>query len=128
MSLLRLRLAPVLLLMALAAVALALVACGGSSSPSGSTGGSPAASVPAGAPEIDQQDLAFKPTKLTVSAGTTVYFKNSESALHTVNINGDNASGTMRNGAVFAWTPTTAGTYKITCEFHPQMKATITVE
>ena len=110
MSLLRLRLAPVLLLMALAVVALALVACGGSSSPSGSTGGSPAASVPAGAPEIDQQDLAFKPTKLTVLAGTTVYFKNSESALHTIDINGDNASGTMRNGAIFAWTPTTAGT------------------
>jgi plastocyanin len=84
--------------------------------------------VPAGAPEIDQADLAFKPDKLTVSSGSTVYFKNSDSALHTVNVNGKNESGTMKKGAIFAWTPARAGTYKLTCDFHPQMNATITVQ
>ena len=121
----------------LTSLALVASACGGDDSTSTSTPNLPSAdaaasstavTIPAGAPEIDQQDLAFKPGKLTVAAGTTVYFKNSEAALHTVNVNGKNESGTMRKGAIFAWTPSTAGTYKITCEFHPQMNATITVQ
>ena len=83
--------------------------------------------IPAGAPEIDQDGLAFKPDKLTVKAGEKVYFKNSESALHTVTINGKNESGNMKKGDVFSWTPAAAGTYKVNCDFHPQMNATITV-
>jgi plastocyanin len=123
--------------MAIVATALAFVACGDDDSSSNTTPNLPsaeantsatAATIPAGAPEIDQADLAFKPDKLTVAAGTTVYFKNSDSAVHTVNVNGKNQSGTMKKGAIFAWTPATAGTYKLTCDFHPQMNATITVQ
>lgn len=88
----------------------------------------PAASVPEGAPEVDQDNLAFKPTSLKVKAGEAVYFKNSETAIHTVDINGNNESGTMKKGDVFTYTFDAPGEYKITCEFHPQMKATITVE
>lgn len=116
-------------------------ACGGGDSkatptsaaiPTSPASGSPAAAasagaIPAGAPEIDQDGLAFKPDKLTVKAGEKVYFKNSESALHTVTINGKNESGTMKKGDVFSWTPAAAGTYKVNCDFHPQMNATITV-
>lgn len=116
-------------------------ACGGGDSkatptsaaiPTSPASGSPAATasagaIPAGAPEIDQDGLAFKPDKLTVKAGEKVYFKNSESALHTVTINGKNESGTMKKGDVFSWTPAAAGTYKVNCDFHPQMNATITV-
>ena len=116
-------------------------ACGGGDSkatptsaaiPTSPASGSPAATasagaIPAGAPEIDQNGLAFKPDKLTVKAGEKVYFKNSESALHTVTINGKNESGTMKKGDVFSWTPAAAGTYKVNCDFHPQMNATITV-
>jgi plastocyanin len=113
-------------------------ACGGGDSTSTGTPGlpsanadastSPAATIPAGAPEIDQSDLSYKPGTLTVAAGTTVYFKNSDSALHTVDVNSKNESGTMKKGAIFAWTPATAGTYKLTCDFLPQMNATITVQ
>ena len=116
-------------------------ACGGGDSkatptsaaiPTSPASGSPAAAasagaIPAGAPEIDQAELAFKPDKLTVKAGEKVYFKNSESALHTVTINGKNESGNMKKGDVFSWTPAAAGTYKVNCDFHPQMNATITV-
>ena len=63
-----------------------------------------------------------------MKVGDIVYFKNSETALHTVTIEGKNESGNMKKDAVFTWTPKTAGEYKITCDFHPQMKATITVE
>jgi plastocyanin len=68
------------------------------------------------------------PEELTVAAGTEVYFKNSESALHTVTIDGENESGSMRRNELFVWTPEEAGEYEISCDFHPQMKATITVQ
>lgn len=100
------------------------VRTGGTAAPA--TGGK--VEVPAGAPEIDQDNLAFKPDKLTVKSGEKVYFKNSETALHTVTINGKNESGNMKKGDVFVWTPAEAKTYKITCDYHPQMNATITAQ
>lgn len=111
-----------------------LAACGGDDDDdTGSTtatvaGGEPAeGEIPAGAPEVDQDNLKFSPTELTTTAGTKVYFKNSETALHTVTINGEDLSGNMKKNDVFVWTAGPAGEYKITCEYHPQMKATITV-
>lgn len=109
-------------------------ACGGDDDSSSSTPGTSSTSpktavtVPDGAPTIDQKDLAFKPDKLTVKAGEKVYFKNSETALHTVTIGGRNESGNMKKGDVFVWTPAKPGTYTITCDFHPQMNAKITAE
>jgi plastocyanin len=121
------RMRPVLLVATVAAGMFVGFACGGSDAP-GTAGSVTAQAVPAGAPEVNQADLAFKPEKLTVAAGTTVYFKNSDSAIHTVNVNGKNESGTMKKGAIFAWTPATAGTYKLTCDYHPQMNASIFVQ
>ena len=91
-------------------------------------GGSTTSEVPDGAPLVDQEGLAFKPGELTVKAGEKVYFKNSETAVHTVDINGKNESGTMKRNDVFVYTFDAPGKYNITCEYHPQMKATITVE
>ncbi|MGE3073312.1 MAG: cupredoxin domain-containing protein [Dehalococcoidia bacterium] len=84
--------------------------------------------VPDGAPFIDQDNIKFNPKSLTVTAGETIYFKNSETTPHTVTIDGTNESGTMSRDDIFTWAPPGPGTYKITCEFHPQMKSTITVE
>lgn len=116
-----------LIIGALAVAALALAACGGSSGSSGGVADGSDERIPAGAPFIDQDKLKFIPTELTVRVGETVYFKNSETALHTVTINGKNLSGNMKKNDLFIWTPEEAGTYRITCEYHPQMKATITV-
>jgi plastocyanin len=105
-------------------------ACGGSDSGSSTTGTQAASNnpaVPAGAPYIDQDHLAFKPSKLTVKAGEKVYFTNNESALHTVTVNGKNESGTMKRNDVYVWTAPAPGSYKITCDLHPQMNATVTV-
>ena len=107
--------------LALASVLLA-VACGGDGEPTRNP------AVPAGAPFVDQDNLEFRPSELTVTAGATVYFQNSETALHTVTINDTNESGTMRADEVFAWTPPAPGEYAIRCDFHPQMRATIVVE
>ena len=57
-----------------------------------------------------------------------IYFKNSETAIHTVTIDSKNVSGNMRKGDIVTWTAPKAGTYKVTCDYHPQMKATITIE
>lgn len=84
--------------------------------------------LPDGAPRIDQDNLTFKPSSLTVQTGEAVYFTNSETARHTVTIEGENESGDMRRGDVFSFTFATPGEYKITCDYHPQMRATITVE
>ena len=84
--------------------------------------------IPAGGALIDQDNLAFIPEELAVEAGATVYLKNSESAVHTVTIEGKNVSGVMREDDTLAWSPPGPGTYRVTCDYHPQMRATITVE
>ena len=84
--------------------------------------------IPAGSAFIDQDGLRFKPTSLTVSPGQRIYFKNSETALHTITVEGENISGNMRKDEIFVWdAPQALGRYEITCDYHPQMKATITV-
>lgn len=80
------------------------------------------------AAEIDQDNLTFKPGKATVKVGEKILFKNSETALHTVTIAGKNESGNMKKGETFVWTASKAGEFKVTCDYHPQMNATITVE
>ncbi|MGH2632387.1 MAG: cupredoxin domain-containing protein [Tepidiformaceae bacterium] len=110
---------------AVAAVLALAAACGGSSTSLADAEAT--AGIPAGSTVIDQRDLAFKPGAVTVQAGQTVYFLNSETALHTATIDGKDESGNMKKGAVFAWKAPAAGTYKVTCKYHAQMHATITV-
>ncbi len=109
---------PVLALCAVLALGLA-AACSDDSTPVDLT--------PVADPVIDQDRLSFRPNAVTIFAGTTVRFTNSETALHTVNIDGVNESGEMRRDDVFEYTFEEAGTYRITCQYHPQMRATITV-
>lgn len=91
-----------------------------------------AAAVPAGAPQIDQINQIFSPSRLTVKVGDTVYFLNNDNGVvHSVNINGKNLLGQnaqMKKGDVAAWKASAAGSYQITCDFHPAMAASITVQ
>ena len=114
----------------LVALAVLSVACGGGDDDDDDAGnGTPASCTPVAAEGavVDQDGLKFKPSTLCVKAGQEVLFKNSETAIHTVDIDGKNESGNMRKGDEFRWTPPKPGAYDITCEFHPQMKAIITV-
>lgn len=116
-----------LFILAVVAAILATLAaaCGGSSGTAAVD--ATAAGIPSGSTVIDQNNLAFKPGTVTVTTGQTVYFLNSETALHTATINGNDESGNMKKGAVFAWKAPSPGTYKVTCKYHAQMHATITV-
>ena len=116
--------------------ALAFGACGGDDSASSSTSvptldpgqAMKVDAIPDAAPSIDQNNLTFKPATLTATKGQAIFFKDSESAIHTVTVNGKNLSGTMKQGDIISWTPPAAGAYKITCDYHPQMRSTITVD
>ncbi|MCL4242460.1 MAG: cupredoxin domain-containing protein [Dehalococcoidia bacterium] len=77
--------------------------------------------------EIDQKNMKFIPERVSVKVGETVLIKNSETAIHTGNINGENVTGNMKKGDATTWTATEPGEYAVTCEYHPQMKATIVV-
>lgn len=114
---------------AVIAIALLAAACGGGGDDDEATGrATSVAGVPDGAAFVDQDGLKFRPSSLTAAAGERVFFKNSETTVHTVTVNGKNESGTMKADQVFEWTPPGAGEYKVSCEFHPQMKATLTVQ
>lgn len=118
-----------------AALPFVLAACGGDDDSGGSNGGSPngdhgtptLAAVAPGPKRIVQDNLAFKPNTLAVYEGEKVTFTNEESTVHTVTIHGKNESGTMKKGDTFDFTPEVPGRYAITCEFHPQMMATLIV-
>ena len=77
----------------------------------------------------------FDPTELTIAAGTTVLFLNADSYAHTVTEGtGGQAADDPIVDREIAQNRTVRvtfdepGTYEITCEIHPSMQMTITVE
>ena len=78
--------------------------------------------------------FAFSPASLTIKAGTTVIWKNTTAAPHTVTSDDGKSfdSGTsnpiVAQTGTFSFTFTTPGTYHYHCEIHPFMKATIIVQ
>ncbi len=139
----RKQLKPVLFcLVALSALVL-LAACGGSSTNTGTT---PTTSIPtatatqAGNAQSvmiitdSSGSFAFSPATLTIKAGTTVTWKNTTAASHTVTSDDGKTfdSGTSNpitaQTGTFSFTFTTAGTFAYHCAIHPFMKATIIVQ
>lgn len=77
--------------------------------------------------------FTFSPSSLTIKVGTTVTWKNTTQAPHTITSDdgttfnsGD--SNPVNPGASFSFTFTKAGTFAYHCNFHPYMKATIVVQ
>ncbi len=78
---------------------------------------------------VSIQNLAFNPSTLTVSNGTTVTWTNNDNVGHTViEANGLFSSGTLAKGQTFTYTFTTKGTYAYSCSIHPSMRGTIIVQ
>lgn len=71
----------------------------------------------------------FEFSALTVAAGATVTVQNQDDFPHTANDDeGAISSGAIDGGATGSFdAPTTAGTYELHCNFHPQMTGTLTV-
>jgi plastocyanin len=81
-----------------------------------------------GANEVWIQSMKFKPSVITVAAGTTITWTNKDGVDHTVTSDTDLFdSGDMGNGETFSFTFTTAGSYPYYCAFHPDMTGEVVV-
>jgi plastocyanin len=113
----------------LAALALALAACGGtteSTAPADDDGGGGDTGL-----TVSMAGNAFSPGSLTVAAGDTVTFTNT--ATHTVTegtdgVPVDDPIVDESGGADIEVVFDEPGTYSITCTIHPEMNMTVTVE
>ena len=88
------------------------------------------ASTPAAADgaSVDIHNFSFDPASLSVAAGTTVTWTNSDTVPHTVTAtDGSFDSGTLQPGTTFSQTFADAGSFDYVCNFHPNMKGTIVV-
>ena len=107
-----------------AGAAATTAAAGGAATTAASGGAAPAA----GAGAVTIKDFAFDPGDLSVAKGTTVTWKNDDSATHRIK-SGDGSfdSKDLKNGDSFEHTFDTAGTFDYICGIHPSMKGKITV-
>lgn len=70
----------------------------------------------------------FTFSALTVAPGATVAVRNQDAVAHTVHVNGTDVDVTVpANGQRSFTAPATAGSYPLTCDFHPRMHGTLTV-
>jgi plastocyanin len=85
--------------------------------------------APAAAAEVEIDQFAFVPQRITVKAGTTVTWINDDDAPHTIT----SSSKLFKSKALdtedkFAFTFTTPGTYAYFCSLHPHMTGVVVVE
>ena len=106
-------------LLAFAALAVGLAACGGGSSKSSSSGSGP------GQITIDS---SFNFSTASVPAGSTVTVKNDSTTQHTVTQDGSGFDVSVDGGKTATFTaPSKPGTYKYHCKIHSFMHGTLTV-
>lgn len=87
----------------------------------------PESAPPASAGSVTIAGRAFSPASITVARGGTVTWSNRDDDAHTVTASGAFGSGTLRTGASFSHTFPEAGTFRYVCEFHSEMRGTVTV-
>lgn len=79
---------------------------------------------------VEILDFAFGPDQVTVVAGDTVTWSNSDSATHTITGQGNEVidSPDLGESDTFEVTFDDAGSYEYFCKFHPFMVGTVTVQ
>lgn len=114
----------------LCCLALALLAgCGSSDS-----GGDKSASKgPPADKTVDMKDIQFVPKAVTIKAGQTIEWKNSDSVTHNVTEEKGPggkkfASPNVNGGQTFKHTFAAPGTYDYVCTIHPNQTGTVTVK
>jgi len=81
-----------------------------------------------GTNEVWIQNMAFNPSTITVTAGTTITWTNKDGYAHTVT--GDTNlfdSGNIASNGTYTHSFATAGTYSYHCMVHPTMTASVIV-
>ena len=101
--------------------------CSKSSSIYGGGGGGGNKGGP-GTNEVWIQGMAFNPSVISVTAGTTITWTNKDAIGHTVTSDaGLFNSGTIITNGTFSYMFATAGTYSYHCAIHPSMTGTVKV-
>jgi plastocyanin len=79
---------------------------------------------------VDLADFAFQPDCLSAEAGASIGLDNVGDAPHTFTVEGTDVDVDLDTGSsgVASLSGVKPGTYAVTCTFHPQMEATLTVE
>ncbi|HEY2648820.1 MAG TPA: plastocyanin/azurin family copper-binding protein, partial [Puia sp.] len=74
------------------------------------------------------KNMAFNPASLSVTAGATVTWTNSDTTIHTVTADdGSFNSGNIAIGATYSRVFNTAGTFSYHCTIHPEMTGKVMV-
>lgn len=85
--------------------------------------------APAAAEEVKIDNFTFNPPQITVKAGTTVTWTNSDDIPHTVVASERQfRSKAMDTGDKFSFTFTSPGVYDYFCSLHPHMVGKIVVD
>ena len=130
------------LLIACLALGLTFAACGDDDDDDGGgssatteqtdTGTAPSGGGGGGTAEVDIPDISFEPESLSVKAGTTVTWTNSDDIPHTVTKEGGPGaefdSGNIDPGDTFEQTFDEAGKIDYVCTIHPGQAGSVTVE
>jgi plastocyanin len=105
------------------AVVVLLPACGGDDPPQ------EPCTDPAPATSVELADFAFRPDCLSADSGSTITLDNSGHAPHTFTVEGTDVDVNVDAGSSGEadLANVDPGTYAVTCTFHPQMEATLTV-
>jgi len=75
------------------------------------------------------QGMAFTPSTITVSAGTTITWTNNDGVVHNVtsNTSGLFSSGSISPNGTYSHLFSTAGTFSYKCTIHPSMTGSVVV-
>lgn len=122
MTLLDLRRARWILTVAIAAIALLVVAVRGSDASAGEVAQTSRAKT------VSIVNFAFKPSNMTVTAGSKVTFSNTSSAPHTATRAGSFDTGRIGPGASKSVKLSRKGTFAYHCSIHPSMHGKIVVK
>jgi plastocyanin len=115
-------------------ISIGFAACGGSSAPSGPSAaptpappGSTTVTISSGA--SSQTTAAFGANPLTISAGTTISWLNSDNTTHTSTADGQQwTSGDIPPGGRFNFAFPSPGRFTYRCQIHPNMVGTVVVQ
>lgn len=87
------------------------------------------AAQPSGGDEVSIDGNAYEPADIVITAGSEVAWVNDDSATHTVTADDDSfGSEQLAEGDTFTHTFAEPGEFSYTCDIHPFMHGTVTVE
>ncbi len=102
--------------------------CSKDGDPMNGDGGNNGGDGTPGVNEVWIRGMAFGPSTITISAGTTITWTNKDAVAHTVTSdNGLFDSGSIPGNSTYSRQFSTPGTYPYHCTPHPAMTATVVV-